>query len=89
MLITSIKNEKIKKIAELKEKKGRKKQNAYLVEGVKMVKEAFLYNQNILCVIGKKEFLSALPAFNGEIIETDDKVLNYLSCCETCQGIMA
>jgi len=41
MLITSIKNEKIKKIAELKEKKGRKKQNAYLVEGVKMGLDMF------------------------------------------------
>ena len=89
MVITSQKNERIKKIAELKEKKGRREQNAYLVEGVKMVKEAFLYNQEVLCVIGKKEFLSSLPAFNGEIIETDDKVLNYLSCCETCQGIRA
>lgn len=89
MVITSLKNEKIKAIAELKDKKGRKKQNAYLVEGVKMVKEAFLYNQQVLCVIGKKEFLSELPSFNGEIIETDDKVLNYLSCCETCQGVMA
>lgn len=89
MVITSLKNEKIKRIAELKDKKGRKTQNAYLVEGVKMVKEAFLYNQQVLCVVGKKEFLAELPAFNGEIIETDDKVLNYLSCCETCQGVMA
>lgn len=89
MVITSVKNEKIKKIASLKDKKGRKEQKAYLVEGIKMVKEAFLYSQNILCVIGRKDLLDEIPAFSGEVIETDEKVLNFLSDCETCQGIFA
>lgn len=89
MVITSVKNEKIKKIASLKDKKGRKEQKAYLVEGIKMVKEAFLYSQKVVCVIGRKDLLEEIPSFDGEVIEADEKVLNFLSDCETCQGVFA
>ena len=39
-MITSKSNELIKRIAALKEKKGRREQGAYLIEGVKQVREA-------------------------------------------------
>ena len=40
MIITSRTNESVKRIAALKEKKGRREARAYLVEGVKQVREA-------------------------------------------------
>ena len=39
-MITSKNNECIKRIASMKEKKGRREQGAYLVEGIKQVREA-------------------------------------------------
>ena len=40
MIITSIHNEHIKELVKLKEKKYRDQTNQYIVEGIKMIKEA-------------------------------------------------
>lgn len=88
MVITSPQNSLIKTIAELKDKKGRKKQNAYLVEGLKMVLEAIKFNMPIKLIIGLQEIVETLN-FSGEKYFADQKVLQKLSDCETCQGVFA
>lgn len=88
MIITSYQNPTIKKIATLKDKKGRQQQNAYLVEGVKMVKEAINKGMPIKLVVGVKDLVENLP-FNGEKIIVEESVLKKLSDCETCQGLFA
>ena len=50
-IITSKDNEKLKHIKKLKEKKYRDIQNCFIVEGIKLVEEAILENQNIKNVI--------------------------------------
>ena len=50
-VITSKENEIVKKIKKLKEKKFRDLENSYIVEGIKLVKEAIDENQNIKYVV--------------------------------------
>ena len=88
MVITSLQNQQIKNIIALKDKKGRAEQNAYLVEGVKMVREAIALSQKVKVIIGLKEIVDTIE-YSGEIIYTDNKVLNKISDCETCQGVFA
>ena len=88
MIITSKSNEKIKKLVHLKEKKGRKEQGAYLVEGIKMVKEALQENLDVQLVIGLQEEVDTLK-FNGEKLYATREVLAYISDCETSQNIFA
>ena len=88
MIITSYQNPTIKKIATLKDKKGRQQQKAYLVEGIKMVKEAINKGMPIKLVVGVKDLVENLP-FNGEKIIVEESVLKKLSDCETCQGLFA
>jgi TrmH family RNA methyltransferase len=88
MVITSLQNQQIKNIIALKDKKGRVEQNAYLVEGVKMVREAIALSQKVKLIIGLKEIVDTIE-YSGEIIYTDNKVLNKISNCETCQGVFA
>ena len=89
MIITSLQNSLIKSIISLKDKKGRQQQNAYLVEGVKMVSEAIKFNMPIKLIIGLKEILDTVKGYDGQIIQTDQKVLQKISDCQTCQGIFA
>lgn len=88
MVITSPQNSLVKTLCELKDKKGRKKQNAYLVEGVKMVAEAIKFNMPIKLIIGLKDIVESF-CFNGEKYFAEEKVLLKLSDCETCQGVFA
>ncbi len=89
MVITSLQNQTIKSIIALKDKKGRTEQNAYLVEGVKMVREAITAQMPIKLIIGLKEIVDTVSGYSGEIIYTDQKVLNKISDCSTCQGVFA
>jgi len=88
MIITSVQNPLVKSLAELKDKKGRKKQGAYLVEGVKMVKEAVSKNLPIKLIIGLKDLVDSVN-FSGEKIYAEENVLLKISDCETCQGLFA
>ena len=47
MVITSKDNEQIKHIRKLKEKKYRDEYNEYVIEGVKLIKEAIAEDANI------------------------------------------
>ena len=51
MVITSKDNETIKKLKKLKDKKYRDQENCYLIEGVKLIKEAIQENAKIKLII--------------------------------------
>ncbi len=88
-VITSKQNAGIKRIASLKEKKYRNLYGEYLVEGIKSVKEAVLYGQNVSVIIGVKEVVDILPPCGADIIVTDEKIIEYLSDTKTPQGVLA
>ena len=97
MVISSKNNEKIKRIASLKEKKYRNIENAFLVEGFKMVKEAFSFGMEILSIIGTESGLNKLyedfgvkkEGFSGEIITVTEEVYKKVSDSVTPQGVSA
>lgn len=60
--ISSKENEIIKRINKLKEKKYRDEEKMYIVEGIKMVKEAIAENANIYKIIISEEFLKNVGA---------------------------
>ena len=97
MVISSRNNEKVKRIASLKEKKFRKAENAFLVEGFKMVKEAFSYGMQILSIIGTESGLNKLLAdlnkkiseIPCEVICVSESVFERVSDSVTPQGVAA
>ncbi|MBR2968737.1 MAG: RNA methyltransferase [Clostridia bacterium] len=89
MIISSRQNTKIKRIASLKEKKYRQELGLFVVEGVKMVSEAIAAGMDIVSVAGVQSALSRIPPCEAEIIETDDKVFEYLTDTKTPQGVLA
>ena len=92
MILTSKSNPLIKETAGLKEKKGRKEQGAFLVEGIKMVRECQKSGMEI-----EKIFLTQAFKNNCEDIFFDDEntvlvsddVMCRISDEKTPQGIVA
>lgn len=89
MVYESKQNPLIKKIASLKDKKGRREHGAYLVEGIKMVFEAVKYNQPICYVVVMEGFKETIPSCKAEIVTVSKSVFEYLSDEATPQGILA
>lgn len=85
MILTSRNNPLIKEMAALKEKKGRKEQGFFLVEGVKMVSECKRSGLEI-----GRTFVS--ESYRGETDENaiciSDEVFAFLSDEKTPQGIL-
>lgn len=89
MLITSVKNERIKRIAALKDRKYRREYGEYVVEGVKMVKEAILSSLAVEVVAGLPEVLANLPETSAEKLEVSAEVFAKISDTMTPQGVLA
>ena len=87
MIITSKDNEIIKNIKKLKEKKYRL--DSYIVEGIKMVKEAISENQEIELIAIREDFKINFDTKNIKIITVSSKVFNDISDVKTPQGILA
>ena len=91
MILTSKNNPLIKETASLKERKGRKNLNLFLVEGVKMAKEC----QNSALEI-ERVFLSETYAKQADELSFDesktvvvsDEVFRFLSDEKTPQGVL-
>ena len=96
-VITSKDNEIVKNIKKLKEKKYRDQENKFIVEGIKMIKEAILENADIDKIVICEECIN-----NGtidkellyEIAKEDcvyvtEKVFNTLTDVTNPQGILA
>ncbi|MBQ3235336.1 MAG: 23S rRNA (guanosine(2251)-2'-O)-methyltransferase RlmB, partial [Clostridia bacterium] len=87
MVYSSKQNSLIKKIASLKDKKGRREHGSYIVEGVKMVSEAIKYCQPIeyIVVSEKVQFTEQTTA---EVITVTEQVFSYLSDEVSPQGVL-
>ena len=91
--ITSSKNPRIRDLKKMKDKKHRTQQNAFLIEGLRFVREARLMGASIISYIISREDLKLLD----EVGVTDDEdvlivpgeILSELSSTVTPQGIMA
>lgn len=96
-VISSKDNEIIKNIKKLKEKKYRDLENSYIVEGLKMIKEAIKENANIKQIIiceecihdGEldKDTLYEIAKYN--LIYVTKKVFDQITEVKTPQGIIA
>lgn len=85
MVITSKSNPIIKSVSALADKKYRKQQNLYLVEGIKPVKECISAG----CLIDRIICTEALEKdFSGATV-VSESVFNYISSEKTPQGVMA
>lgn len=87
MIITSKDNEIIKNIKKLKEKKYRI--DSYIVEGIKMVKEAINENQEIALIAIREDFKIDFDTKKIKIVTISNKIFNDISDVKTPQGILA
>ena len=87
MIIISKDNEIIKNIKKLKEKKYRL--NSYIVEGIKMVKEAINENQEIALIAIREDFKIDFDTKNIKTVTISNKIFNDISDVKTPQGILA
>ena len=87
MIITSKDNEIIKNIKKLHDKKYRI--DSYIVEGIKMVKEAISENQLIELIAIREDFEINFDTKNIKIITVSSKIFNDISDVKTPQGILA
>lgn len=97
MVITSKDNEQIKHIRKLKEKKHRDEHKEYVIEGIKLIKEAIEEKANIKTIVAcdncvKNEEID--PKLMYEIakyncIYVDEKVFNSITDVQNPQGLLA
>ena len=95
-VITSKDNEIIKNIKKLKDKKYRDEENKYIVEGIKMVKEAIIENAKIDKIVVcedcvndgtiEKELLYEIAKYN--CIYVSEKVFSSITDVSNPQGIL-
>ena len=97
MVITSKDNETIKKIRKLKEKKYRDLNGKYLIEGIKLIREAISEKANIETIVvcdnciktGEidQRVLYEIAKYN--CVYVDEKVFNNITDVQNPQGILA
>lgn len=97
MVITSKDNETIKRIRKLKEKKYRDQNGKYIIEGIKLIKEAISENANIETIVvcdncvktGEidQNILYEIAKYN--CIYVDEKVFNNMTDVQNPQGLLA
>ena len=87
MIIISKDNEIIKNIKKLKEKKYRV--DSYIVEGIKMIKEAINENQEIALIAIREDFKIDFDTKNIKTVTISNKIFNDISDVKTPQGILA
>ena len=96
-VISSKDNETIKNIKKLKDKKYRDLENVYIVEGIKMLKEAIIENAKIKQIIicddsEKSDYISKEIMYEiakYECIYVTNKVFKYITAVQNPQGVMA
>ena len=96
-VISSKDNEIVKSVKKLKEKKYRDLENAYIVEGIKMVKEAILEKASIRQIIIcddceksdniPKELMYEIAKY--DCLYVTSKIFKYISEVQTPQGVLA
>lgn len=94
--IESNKNTVFKECKKLKERRGRNKAQKYLIEGIRLVEEAFKANSKVDFLLISQEGEERLKEYDSSIIPQDVKTYMlknelFLELCETekPQGVMA
>lgn len=97
MVITSKDNETIKRIRKLKEKKYRDLNGKYLIEGIKLIREAIAEKANIETIVvcdncvktGEidQKVLYEIAKYN--CVYVDEKVFNNITDVQNPQGLLA
>ncbi len=88
MILTSKNNPLIKETASLKEKKGRKEQGLFLVEGRKMVAECLKSHLQIERVFLTEAYDGEVPFPDDMQVRVSEEVFRFLSDEKTPQGIL-
>ncbi|MBR4943151.1 MAG: RNA methyltransferase [Clostridia bacterium] len=88
MILTSKNNPLIKETAALKEKKARKEQGMFLVEGWKMAIECQKSDFETDRVFVAESYLGELPFAEEKIVRVSDEVFRHLSDEKTPQGVL-
>ena len=97
MVITSKDNETIKKIRKLKEKKYRDQNGKYIIEGIKLIREAIAEKADIDTIVvcdncvktGEidQKVLYEIAKYN--CVYVDEKVFNNMTDVQNPQGLLA
>lgn len=88
-MITSKQNSLIKQIRSLADKKFRDRLNQYIVEGVKLVKEALALNLPVIAVVGTESVLANLSTQGVRVESVSQEVFEYITTEVTPQGVLA
>ena len=88
MLLTSKNNPLIKDMVALKDKKGRREQGAFLVEGRKMAMECLRSDYEIEKVFVVEGYDGDLPFETEKIVYVSEDLLRHISDEKTPQGIV-
>lgn len=88
MILTSKNNPLIKETAALKDKKARKQQGMFLVEGRKMAVECQNSDFEIDRIFVAESYVGELPCSKAETVRVSDDVFRFLSDEKTPQGIL-
>lgn len=97
MVITSKDNETIKKIRKLKEKKYRDADKKYIIEGVKLIKEAIEEKAQIDTIVvcencvktGEIDSKTLYEIAKYNCVYVDEKVFNNITDVQNPQGLLA
>lgn len=87
MVIRSKENDTVKEIRKLKDKKYRK--DKFLVEGIKMLKEAFEENAKIELIVLREGTKLDIDIKNVKSIEVSEAIFNTLTDVVSPQGVLA
>lgn len=88
-MITSVQNERVKRWRKLHERKGRQKENAFLIEGEHVIEEALKSSWHIKEIIVEEQY-ELPPSLDHEPVFTVTKhVFQTIAQTETPQGIAA
>ncbi|GAA0326476.1 RNA methyltransferase [Oceanobacillus sp. FSL W7-1281] len=88
-MITSVKNEKIKSLKKLHQRKYRKQMNAFLVEGEHLIEEALASDWEVKELIVSEEASVLESAHHLPVIGVTKQVFKELSFTASPQGMMA
>ena len=97
MVITSKDNENIKRIKKLKEKKYRDQNGKYLIEGIKLIREAISEKADIETVVvcdncvqtGEIDQTVLYEIAKYNCVYVDEKVFNSITDVQNPQGLLA
>lgn len=88
-MITSKQNSLIKQIRSLSDKKFRDKLNLYLIEGVKLVREAIFLSLPIFAIVGTEKALREIDCKNYRYETVTDEVFSFITTEVSPQGVVA